>query len=73
MASGSIAKLNNFAGDWDEGVGFQVMTGTGFAYNKSDPHTLYIANFDVFGIPADVYANTALDISSAAIASECPL
>lgn len=72
MPSGSTANLNNFANDLDEGVGFQVMKSTGAQYNKSDPHALYIANFDVIGVPADTYANTSWDVSTI-IASECAL
>ena len=53
LPSGAVANLTNFAQVFGalRGIGFRVLLSLGAIYNPSEPHRIYITNFDVFGAP----------------------
>ena len=71
MPDGVQANLSDFAGGAGEGTGFQVFPSPGHMYDRSDIHTVYIANFDAVGAPANTYGFAWPQ--SETVAAECAL
>ena len=74
LPSGVAANLTDFAqvSGALQGIGFRVLPSSGAIYNSSDPHRIYIANFDVFGAPWNHTSHPVWDNSST-VSSECAL
>lgn len=71
MPSGYIANLTNFA-EIDTGVGFQVFQSEGFYYPSNDSNTLYLANWEAVGAPANSVGGRPWQYQKT-VASECAL
>ena len=54
------------------GVGFQVFQSGGFHYLRNDNNTLYLANWEAVGAPANAYSDTQWQ-NKTTVASECAL
>lgn len=71
MPSGYTANLTNFA-EIDMGVGFQVFQSEGFHFPSNDSNTLYLANWEAVGAPANSIGGTPWQ-NQTTVASECAL
>jgi hypothetical protein len=74
MPSGSV---NAFSAGSPEGVlqgiGFQVTPSLGAVFRAKDAHSIYIANFDVFGAPVNDTLHLPNGLSPNVVSSECAL